>query len=367
MQTPANNQRQFVVPQTPEPLTAPQRTIQVPNEACFAAIQNAADLSEESKRHYAGCLTRLVVGGAGRKGSAPTPAMIPGSSLLWCATHPEQCCQLLQRSLNAQGRLNPRAIHNYTASLRSVMAHHPELAKLTAVRERWKRIADQLVVTPLTAEAKLNKPTERQAAGIVTYPEIAAKFKELELGSKESLLVGLVGLADEQMLPQRRDFGAVRLYIGCEPPPDKIASGNYLVLRRDATSGSLAGEIILNQYKTAKTYGQKRMELPLPYIQTLLASLDQNPRQYLFCMEETKRVAANTPYCDNSFGKWANNTLKQLFGRPLTLSGVRHAFISSMHCSKYWAGMSDAQREQIATQMGHSFSTACKYRWVGVR
>jgi integrase len=158
-----------------------------------------------------------------------------------------------------------------------------------------------------------------------------------------------------------------RLYIGCEPPLDKTASGNYLVLRRNAANGSLAGEIILNEYKTSKTYGQRRMELPMPYIHTLLASLDQNPRQYLFCMEQSKRVAANTPYCENSFGKWANNTLNRLFGRPLTLSGVRHSFISAMHCSQYWAGLSDAQREQIATQMGHSFSTACKYRWVGVR
>jgi hypothetical protein len=229
MQTPANNLGHLVVPQTPEPLTAPKRTIQVPDEACFAAIQNAADLSKESKRQYAGCLTRLVAGGAGRKGGAPTPALIPGSSLVWCATHPERCCQMLQRSLNTQGLLNPRGVHNYTAALRSVMAHHPELAKLTAVRERWKRIADQLVVTPLTAEGKLNKPTERQAAGFVTYAEIAAKFRELEIGSKKSLLVGLIGLADEKMLPQRRDFGAVRLYIGCEPPLDKTASGKGMM------------------------------------------------------------------------------------------------------------------------------------------
>jgi hypothetical protein len=159
MQTPANNQSHLVVQQTPEPLTAPKRTIHVPDEACFAAIQNATNLSEESQQQYAGCLTRLVAGGACRKGGAPTPALIPGSSLLWCATHPEHCCQMLQRALSAQGLLNLSSIHNYTAALRSVMAHHPELAKLTAVRERWKTIADKLAVTLLTAEGKLNKPT----------------------------------------------------------------------------------------------------------------------------------------------------------------------------------------------------------------
>jgi integrase len=120
-----------------------------------------------------------------------------------------------------------------------------------------------------------------------------------------------------------------------------------------------------NYTKTAKNYGPKRTELPLLYVRTLLESLHREPREYRFTMLQTESVPANTPYTKaNSFGKFANQTLKRVFGRPLTISGARHSYITHLHASQYWSQLSDAQRESIAKQMDHSYSTACKYRSV---
>lgn len=123
---------------------------------------------------------------------------------------------------------------------------------------------------------------------------------------------------------------------------------------------------MLKEYtKTAKHYGPRKIELPLMFVRTLLESLRREPRIYLFTLIPNKRVSANTPYTKpNSFGKFVNKTLNKVFGRPLTISGARHSYITHLHCSHYWNQLSDAQREAIAKQMGHSYTTACKYRFV---
>jgi hypothetical protein len=248
----------------------------------------------------------------------------------------------------------------------SAMAHHPELQKLTEIRGRWKAAAEKLTVTPLEKKAKANQPSERQRQGFVTYAELAAKFLELcktELGSRDCLLLGLIGSAGQNVMPQRRDFGAVRLFIG-SPPTAEQAKGNYMVVVKDSAN-VFTGHIMLNEYKTARKYGPQRIELHALFIQAFLASLEKDPRDYLFTMQPNKNVPRNTTYTDDGFGQMASKTFKRLFGKPLTLSGVRHSFITHLHCSKYWAELSDAQREVVAQRMGHSASAACSYRFIG--
>ena len=117
----------------------------------------------------------------------------------------------------------------------------------------------------------------------MTYQEIARKFRQLcdeNLGSIESLVVGLIGLGDEQMLPQRRDYGCVRLCIGRQPT-DEEASGNHLVVLKDIGASYTAYIMLVEYSKTAKHYGPKRIELPLLYVRTLLESLQREPRRYL--------------------------------------------------------------------------------------
>jgi hypothetical protein len=280
--------------------------------------------------------------------------------------HPKETCALLQKALAAQGCFSTKNLSNYVNALQSTMAHHPDLAKRTDIRSRWQQKAEALIVTPLTDAAKENKPSVRQIEGHVTYQEIATKFRQMceeDCDSTDSLVVGLIALGDEKLLPQRRDYGNVRLCVGRQPTEEE-ATGNHLVVLRTANGSHTAYIMFVKYTKTLKHYGPKKVELPLLYIRTLLESLQRQPREYLFTMLPSKSVPANTPYTKpNSFGKFVNKTLNRVFGRPLTISGVRHSYITHLHCSQHWTQLSDQQRENIAKQMGHSFATACKYRF----
>ena len=83
-------------------------------------------------------------------------------------------------------------------------------------------------------------------------------------------------------------------------------------------------------------------------------------------MQQGMNKAKGIPYATKAaFGNNANARLKQLFGgRPFTLTGARHSFISYLMNSPHYARLSQAEREDIAHRMSHSFAMASRYRWV---
>ena len=67
-------------------------------------------------------------------------------------------------------------------------------------------------------------------------------------------------------------------------------------------------------------------------------------------------------YTAKQFSKWACKMLKGLFGKPLTLTGLRHSFLSSLE----WSKLSRLDREEIASSMAHSVDQQELYRFVAV-
>ena len=107
------DQSQLTRTLTPDPQTTQKRSIRITNEDCLEAIEASPDLSAHTKAKYIACLNRIVHGGPGRRGGAPTPAILPNTSLLYCITHPETTGQLLQQALAVRGCLTPTSLHNY--------------------------------------------------------------------------------------------------------------------------------------------------------------------------------------------------------------------------------------------------------------
>lgn len=361
MTTPPNTNGLLLREATPTPRPARLEVVQIADAELLACVENDNSLSEVTRAQYLALYQRLVHGSPGKKGSQPQPALIqPAASLLWVLTHPQQASEQLCAELRRRGSCSPHHLHIYLQAIRACIARHPKLCKLAQVRDEWAAIAQQLATTPLAEAAQLNRPSQRQLKAHVPYEQIAAAFKRLcreEPGSMDCLLVGLVGLGLEssELLPQRCDYGAVRLVFGGgESPP---AAGNYLLLTRDTA------HILLREYKTAKKFGPRRIELPPSYLMALLESLRQEPRDWLFTKRYPK-AERNRPYQQaSSWGKWAANRLQHIFGRRLTLTACRHSYISYLHASDLWADMSDQERQRTAHNMGHSFSTACRYRF----
>lgn len=347
---------------TPSPRLLQYEDVHISNADLIRLVEQDTSLSDETRASYVCCLKRITDGGPGSNGATACYApLIPHATLLWCIKNPEQACQLMRMALQNRGATSYASLKNYIGPLMSCLARHPVLSKKTELRQRWKQALLDFSVKPTKEQLKNNKPTARQLNGFVPYPEIVAKFKELcdtQLGSSDTLLVGTIALAHEQWLPQRADYGAVRIFHHHPVGIEQAQGNNYLVLTGECCY------IMLQQYKTAKAYGPKRIQLPAIYVKALRASLQQHPRDYLFTQKKDNHSSSNVPYDKgSSFSRMANRRFEALFGRPLTLSGARHSYVTWLHGSSAWANMSDAEREAVSHGMSHSMATAMQYRF----
>ena len=207
---------------------------------------------------------------------------------------------------------------------------------------------DQLV----SDRYKKNLPTPKQARGFVPWSEISAMREKLPLGSKQRLLVALYTLNP----PLRCDYNRVEIIYRSktELVGKELDSGredNILVLSR----GSEPSWLILREFKTSAG-GAYKNALHSLLTREIRASLKQTPRKWLF---ETR---TGSPYTPKAFSAWANRVLLKLFGRLLTLTLIRHSFISSLNLSSY----STSQREYVAQTMCHSVNTQEGYRFLRV-
>ena len=188
---------------------------------------------------------------------------------------------------------------------------------------------------------KHNKPSEKQKEGYVEYKDIIKKRDSLLEGSKERLLLSLY----TYLPPLRSDFNKIYIY---EKEPKTYEYDNYITLFEDKP------KLVLQEYKTAKTNEIYEKELPDELVKEIKISLKNNPREWLF-MDRTKNY-----YRSSSFTKWINRTLKKLFGKPLTISLIRHSYINQLDFNK----LTVKQKEDIANDMRHTTNTQDRYRLI---
>jgi hypothetical protein len=82
------------------------------------------------------------------------------------------------------------------------------------------------------------------------------------------------------------------------------------------------------------------------------ASLERAPRRWLF------EGRLGQPYTKGGFGAFSTRTLQRLFGRPLTVTLLRHLVISALD----FRTIDIAHAEQVASFMGHSLVQQQLYR-----
>lgn len=192
----------------------------------------------------------------------------------------------------------------------------------------------------IEAKYKLNEPTKKQREAYVSYENIVKKRDEMVSGSKEKLLLSVY----TYLPPLRSDFNCIYIY---KEKPTEFKHHNYILLYDKPT-------LVLNEYKTVKKNDILRKELPEEFVKEIKLSIKKNPREWLFVDRENK------PYLVNSFNKWANRTLKKIFGKPLTISLIRHSYINSLDFNK----LTVSQKENIAKDMAHTVNTQDRYRLI---
>jgi len=112
--------------------------------------------------------------------------------------------------------------------------------------------------------------------------------------------------------------------------------------------------LVIADFKTSKVYGQILHEkLPKELHDEIIISLQKQPREFLFVN------ARNEPFTRDTFSKWSSRVLEKLFGVIMTLTIIRHLYISSLDFNK----MTTKELDKIGKQMGHSLNMQSQYRW----
>jgi hypothetical protein len=190
--------------------------------------------------------------------------------------------------------------------------------------------------------------TEKELAIIkaVKWRNIVEKRDTLPAGSNERLLLALY----TWLPPVRADYFMVRINPPAYIVNDKTKS--YIQLGLDGESSLL----VIRDFKTRSTYKEIRHKLPQELFEEIVISLAFASRDYLFVMPtDSKR-----PYDRGGFSKWANKVLHELFGVPMTLTSLRHIFISTLDFTRLRA----LDLDRIARAMGHGLAMQKEYQWM---
>jgi hypothetical protein len=358
------------------------------DEALLRAITEDPSLSEHSKAQYHRQLMRLQALGAAGGVRRPLVALLSSPSLT------------MERILSC---VDASRIHARHALVTAVLATFKRVAELgrrfpNAAR-RWQRALLE-TEKPIREHELSNQPSERQRRAVVSLEEVVAKSDGLPAGSFERLLLCTYGA---ELPPVRRDVHDVPIRFtpaaaaaadsGAEQQDKKHSRsrggvGNYVVVSPEFSHGVL----VLNEYKTAKHFKRLEIAMTAGYLAELKASLSRYPRSHLFVAnapapaalvaEDEAATAASSsshngarsggwmrlrrPFkSEASFGQWANRTLRRVFdGRPVTLTMLRHAYVTGLFHSPSFSRLSDAELIQIHRQMGHSAERARAYRFV---
>lgn len=259
----------------------------------------------------------------------------------WIISHPDDVYKyLLAKNLSIS------TLRNRVSSVCSLLKHW------NAAGDEFQKERDQWAVYQKDLNKKNTErvltgdPTEREIVNWVPWKKVLAIESELrrtEFGSLRHLVLAMY----THMEPMRGDFGNVKLY--SESPPSESTTGNYLFLSRESNKTVLH----LNEYKTSKRYGEYTRTIPESLVAVIRSSLRDEPREYLFVSFDGK------PYeKKNSFVKFANRMLYSIFGKHMSITLLRHAFISAIDFNASKAG----DLMNVAKNMQHSIEMQQYYR-----
>lgn len=187
-----------------------------------------------------------------------------------------------------------------------------------------------------------NRPTSKQETAYIDYEKVVEIRNKLKAGTQERLLIYMY----TEIPPVRNDYHLMRIY----KKKPKYDVGNYFIMNKEPV-------IILNDFKTDKTYEQIKIGIPKSLLEEIEASLKLQPRDYLFTSGRDDK-----PYnSDNTFSKWANRTLKKVFKNNMSLTTLRHIYITRRDLKL--EEKSGTERKEIAKIMAHSLEQQQKYLW----
>lgn len=202
------------------------------------------------------------------------------------------------------------------AMLCTITRTNPTLVSKT-LSDWWRERLDiaQKLVDKQTAH---NVVSAKLKAKWLEYDAILTKVQALDADiihkdPKDSQALVLLAMY-AFLTPKRADLGSIRIVGSAKKLED---SENGMVV---PTKGML--QLILNSYKTAKSYGQFTEKMPDELSTIIRASLQAHPRAYLLSGRNNK------PLSNSSYGLRVKSVMKKFMGKDLGVNDLRHLWIT---------------------------------------
>ena len=223
---------------------------------------------------------------------------------------------------------------SYFTAIVAVLSTFPKYSKIYKVY-REKMISN---ANKIKTQYDTNEKNDKQKESIIELSEVIKIRDELNKDSIEYLLLSLY-----TMTAPRRNKDYNEMMVVFEEPDKLDSTKNYYVASEQ--------QFIFNIYKTAKLYGQQRIDVPTALVDVLDNFISKHP------MNEQDEF----PLLVNSKGKRISNVngitniLNNVFKKKIGSSALRHIFLNDKF------GDSLDERKKIASEMGHSVSTQNSY------
>lgn len=235
--------------------------------------------------------------------------------------------------------------HMYISAVVAYLSHiYPTLEKSNAAhgKERlthWKEIQKENS-EPMTEHYGKNEPTENQKEKVMAFEEIVRIRETLESGSFERLLLCFYTM----MEPLRADYYATEIVKAEEDSKEE----NVLIRTPTET------RLVVRDFKTKKRHTTIENKLPTALHNELTKSLERYPRSYVFVMEDKR-----SPFTRKLFSNWSCRTLTRVLSHPMTLTVLRHLYISEQVKKETPL----AELKEMAKKMGHTRAMQRAYDW----
>lgn len=210
----------------------------------------------------------------------------------------------------------------------------------TPIHKQWQQMTTK-AYQPIKDFYDSNAPSEKQKDAYVSYAEVIKKIDTLENGSYEKLLLMFYSLIP----PARADYWRVEVL-----KDEKDTQENYVLINGQKQ------QVVLNNYKTHKIYGQIILPLPNAIVKEIELSYKKNPRSHLFMpVKKIEPFKSRT-----AFVSWANKHLKSIFNKKgMNITMMRHIYITHHKLDT----MTRKEKSELSTLMGHSIDTQDRYSW----
>lgn len=194
---------------------------------------------------------------------------------------------------------------------------------------------------------KTQEKTDKQAASWKDYDEVKKIYDDMHNKVKPLLKAEELSPADYKKL---QDFVILSLTSGVWIPPRRSLDWVDLKIKNIFKKNDNyidKNSFVFNKYKTAKVYGEQRVEIPKGLKTILMKFIRFNPHEYLLTDDQGKKMT----------NVRLTQKLNRIFGNNISTSMLRHIYLSNQ--------LKDIPRleelERIAKDMGHSVMEGLEY------